>query len=171
MRERLHDLFRRWEQWGDWTPAHLTKRDISIVVATMLFTMGVRAFDYIVGNDDKPAPLINGRPPTVAYVTEAFELKTWGWMVVACMALLIVGAAARRHVLVYLGHGFAAVVYIVLFLGTLVPVLERDHLDGIRGASPLFAMTVLHLLFWLRTGPRPLSSEESQVDETTRGAR
>lgn len=152
---------------GNWTPAHLTRRDCTVLIASVCIIALVRALDYMVGMDASPRP--SGPPPATVVLSEDVPLAFWGAAIAAGVLLLAVGAFVRRHSMVYLGHGLLMCVYLSLFVGTLIPLLGQQYLDGVRGAGALLGPVVIHFLFWLRTGPRPIKEANTRTAETVWG--
>lgn len=150
---------------GDWQPAHLTRSDNTVIIATMCLLALARAYDYGFGMDERPAPLIDGKPASVVSIASAFPLWAWALALGSSVFALVAGALVRKHVVVWLAHALSWTVYLALFAATLAPVLDRPYWDGLRGATPLLGPVVIHFLFWLRTGRRPLPPDHAAPAE------
>lgn len=156
---------RRLARHGDWQPAHLTRSDNTIIIATMCLLALSRAYDYGIGDDNRPAPLINGKPATVVSIASTFPLWVWAVALLSSVVSLCLGALFRKHVVVWLAHALSWIVYLGLFVATMAPILDRPYWDGLRGATPLLGPVVIHFLFWVRTGRHPLPPEGSAPAE------
>ena len=106
----------------------------------------------------------DGWPPTGARAAVPFTV----WVIMCAFVSTCLAAGAltasgplRFAQLLASGAGITVLTVIVALAG--VPA------DGLRGVMPLSVMAVLHLLFMLRSGPRPLADREDTrvVEETT----
>jgi hypothetical protein len=122
--------------------------DLSILVIALLIQSFARGFDYLTGDD-------NG--PLLELLSAAWAIPVWGAALLAGGTILLAGALMRRHSVVWLGHAVLWVVYTLLFVGMLIPLIDhRPYFDGVRSVGSLLTPVILHGLFALRMGPRPI---------------
>lgn len=188
---------------GSWQQARLRGWD-HVIVLTLLIAAGiVRGLDYMTGND-----VYSSRD----FMLSAAPAWVWGWAFVLGSSILLWGSTTRRHLYVWMGHGWLFIAYavnavatawaredtwavvllglvivasisaflywrerkwlrwvlggapVVGWLATIYLVVDKvPNLDGIRGAFALGTISLLHLLYHLRTGAAPLQFEESEV--------
>jgi len=143
MRRRVKRLGRR-----DWRPARLVHGDIIALTATLVAQASIRAYDYGTGAD--------GTGRSLALVERAAPLWVWALIFAAGDLCLIAGMVRRCHMAVWAGHVSLAIAYLVLTVGILIPTLVVPWADGIRAASVLLTPMILHWIFSLRMGPRPM---------------
>lgn len=199
-----------------WQPAALVTSDIIILKLMLGAAALIRAGDYVHSAADR-----------YGIIEAAFPLPVWAIWSWAVGALILVGIAAQRHIIVWLGHSLGAGLYGLLaiaqlgnsfdgwppatavtsavpwpvwatmsaFLVTLLPaaaltatgslhkaswaaaivgititaaLIAIAHVpaDGIRGILPLGIVSILHTMFAVRSGPRPLRADEAIPVET-----
>lgn len=204
------------ELCGRWQPAALVTSDIIILKLMLGAAALIRAGDYVHGAADR-----------YGLIEAAFPLPVWAIWSWTVGALILVGIAAQRHIIVWLGHSLGAGLYGLLaiaqlgnsfdnwppatevtsavpwhvwatmsaFLVTLLPaaaltatgslhkaswaaaivgititaaLIAIAHVpaDGIRGILPLGTLSILHTMFAVRSGPRPLRADEAIPVET-----
>ena len=212
MRRRLPHvkLFDRWQ------PAAFVTSDIIVIKLMLGAAALIRAEDYVHGTADR-----------YGLIEAAFPLPVWAIWSWAVGALILIGIAAQRHIIVWLGHSLGSGLYGLLaiaqlgnsfdgwppattvnsavpwpiwatmsaFLVTILPAAAltatgRLHkaswaaaivgititavlvaiahvpADGIRGILPLGILSILHTMFAVRSGPRPLRDDEAVPVET-----
>lgn len=125
----------------------MTRRDLSLVIAWITASPLLRGLDYILP------------PTTVGILERSAPLELWAGLLWAASALLIYGAWTRRHLLVWLGHGMHGILYAVLALSVIID--SSLKLDGWRGAGPVGLISLLHWIFCIRTGPRPIAEPQA----------
>lgn len=155
---------------GSWRPARLTTGDQRFLIWCILVFAVIRALDYITGAD-KPKVIMSpdGKEPTtsLSVLENALPLSIWGGVILLGVAVLATGTAMYIHFAVWLGHAILGVVGTVLTLSTLITALSNADFDGIRSFGSIAVVTLLHWIFWARTGPRPLQSSDAVVVEQT----
>lgn len=144
---------RRWlpASWqGEWTPVRLRLGDVTVILWALTFQAGTRGVDYLTGaeGDEKV-------PKALAAVEEAAPLWAWGAVFLLGAIVLGCGMLLLRHSMVWAGHSILTIAYGALSIGLLSQALMNPWADGIRSATVLLTMTVVHALAWWRTGPRP----------------
>lgn len=132
---------------GSWQPARLKRVDYQVILVMLVVIAYVRGFDYLLGND---------RWTAKDFMLAAAPEWVWGGVgFVAGAVILAAGLVRRRHLLVYVGHGWLGTAYTVnslaLALGSNLP-----WLDGVRGAGSVGLVAVVHWVYCLRTGSSPL---------------
>lgn len=199
-----------------WQPAALVTSDIIVLKLMLGAAALIRAGDYVHGAADR-----------YGIIEAAFPLPVWAIWSWAVGALILIGIAAQRHIIVWLGHSLGAGLYGLLaiaqlgnafdgwppatdvtsavpwpvwatmsaFLVTILPaaalgatgslhkaswaaaivgititaaLIAIAHVptDGIRGILPLGIVSILHTMFAVRSGPRPLRADEAIPVET-----
>lgn len=142
-----------------WRPVALTSSDVLLITIALLVASVLRWYDYGTGSEsDGVAPIL--RP------AEAF-MPMWAWSLCFGIgaATLGFGVWRRLHFFVWLGHSALVLPYSGLAVGILCGAALTTWGDGIRAAGALCVMAILHGLFSLRTGPRPLDPDRSQPVE------
>lgn len=97
-----------------WQPAALVTSDIIILKLTLGAAALIRAEDYVHGTADR-----------YGLIEAAFPLPVWAIWSWAVGALILLGIAAQRHILVWLGHSLGAGLYGLLAIAQL-----GDAFDG-----------------------------------------
>ena len=167
-----------------WQPAALVTSDIIILKLMLGAAALIRAEDYVHGTKDR-----------FGYIEAAFPLPIWAAWSWTVGALILLGIAAQRHILVWLGHSLGAGLYGILAFAQLANAFDGwppqqtvanaipwhiwatmcaaalvaiAHVpaDGIRGVLPLGILSILHTMFAVRSGPRPLRDEDAVPVET-----
>lgn len=140
---------------GSWQPARLRRPDHQLILAWLVCSACVRGFDYLTGDD-----VWGARDFMLAAAPE----WVWGSAFVLGGAILAAGLVRRRHLLVWLGHGWLTIAYglnaLALALST-GPVWQVVLMVAVLAASaygvvrlPLAAATILAvalLSVWLVT--------------------
>lgn len=127
---------------GTWRPAAFTRGDMTILVAWLCALAVVRAVDYILS-------------PTGTSVEETGPIWLWSAGLLIGVSLLVVGSLQRRHLLVWVGHGWLGSLYAGI---TAVAIIDALRVwDDWRRIGPVAIVSVLHWLLWWRTGPRPVT--------------
>lgn len=97
-----------------WVPAVLTRGDVSALKVGLAVLAAFRALDYASGTlIDVPLEIEKAMP-------------MWAWAT-ACMAIalaIFTGTAARRHLLVWVGHAIGVTVYASLAVGGFMDVMS-----------------------------------------------
>ena len=91
-----------------WQPAALVTSDIIVLKLMLGAAALVRAEDYIHGTADR-----------YGIIEAAFPLPVWAVWSWAVGALILIGIAAQRHILVWLGHSLGAGLYGLLAIAQL----------------------------------------------------
>ena len=89
-------------QAGSWQPARLMRADHVLIMGWLVITAYVRGYDYLVGNDTWGAK---------DFMLAAAPEWVWGWGFLIGAAILAGGILRRRHLLVWLGHGWLCIAY------------------------------------------------------------
>ena len=139
----------------DWRPARLVHGDIIALTATLAAQASLRAYDYGTGHEG------DGAARSLALVERAAPLWVWALVFAAGDVCLVAGMVRRSHMLVWAGHMSLAIAYVVLCVGILIPTLTVPWGDGIRAASVLLTPMILHWMFSLRMGPRPIQPDRA----------
>ena len=152
--------YRRYLSRGDWAPARFTHIDLFVVVVFLIVLAVVRATDYVTGTDS-----------TLSFgaLERAFPLVIWAIVLYAGAACLLFGAVFRRHFAVWFGHGILWITYLAIFAGLATTLSFLPDYDGVRFVGPVFLVSALHFIFWIRTGPVPLKEEDSSQTESISG--
>lgn len=140
---------------GSWQPARLRRHDHQLILVWLAVTALIRGLDYLTGAD-----VWGARDFMLAAAPE----WVWGSGFVAGAAILTVGVTTRRHLLVYVGHGWLASAYLVN-AAALALSTSPWAFNGIRGAGATGLVAIVHAIYAARTGARPL-----RVDRGTRVA-
>lgn len=136
---------------GTWRPAALTRGDLIRIIWWISLMPVARGLDYIL-------------PPTrVGAVEEVMPLWVWTSVLWFGSGSAIFGMLSRRHLLVWLGHGVLAVIYVGVTLSVIIDSFANQ--DGFRGIGPIAFLAFLHATFTLRTGARPID-HATQAEET-----
>ena len=152
MKSPVQDRPRWTRARGDWEPVRLPIGDVLLVLCAMSFQAWVRGLDYGTGND--------GTRTHALYIVEQtfppFGLKAWSALFLTGALVLAGGILLRRHFVVWLGHAVLWITYFALGIGLAVQSFNTPPwFDGIRNATVLTTVIVLHFLMWFRMGPRP----------------
>lgn len=139
---------------GSWRPAVLEPGDVVTVKLLLALSALIHAGIYGVHM------FYGGVAEWDRYV------PVWVWfaMCLAAGVSLIAGVASRTHWLVWVGHSFGGTAYAALTIATAQEAIASPDVDDWRYIGPLAVATLMHMLFWLRSGPRPIPP----ADETTR---
>ena len=143
---------------GSWQPARMRRGDhVTMMVALVLVAL-IRGLDYTFGNDTWPAK---------DFMLEAAPAEVWGACGFLAGALVLtVGFIRKRHILVYIGHGWLAIAYglnaLALFL---VAAPNAPFFDGVRGAGAAAFVALVHIIAALRTGVAPLRVDVNKPTE------
>jgi len=141
---------------NSWQPARLKRGDYRVLMVALVFIAYVRGLDYLIGDD-----VWNSRD----FMLQAAPEWVWGGIgFVLGATILLLGTLTRRHLLVYVGHGWLGMAY---FLNALAAILASQpwFFDGVRGGGAVGFVALLHFLQMWRTGAAPL-----RVDKPARGA-
>lgn len=87
---------------GSWQPARLRRPDHQLILVWLTCAAYVRGFDYLTGDDTWGAR---------DFMLAAAPEWVWGGGFVIGAAILAGGLIRRRHLLVWLGHGWLAIAY------------------------------------------------------------
>lgn len=85
-----------------WQPARLRRPDYQLILAMLVCAAYVRGFDYLAGRD---------RWAARDFMLAAAPEWVWGGGFVIGAVILTSGLVRRRHLLVWLGHGWLAIAY------------------------------------------------------------
>lgn len=131
---------------GSWQPARHKRVDHQIILISLVVIAFVRGFDYLLGNDTWGAR---------DFMLAAAPEWVWAWGFILGATLLTAGMLRRAHLLVYVGHGWLGVAYgvnaLALGLGS-----DPPWMDGIRGMGSTGLVALVHWIYCVRTGSRPL---------------
>lgn len=148
-----------WMFRSRWHPVALRSTDVLMITYALMMATLIRAYDYGTGAEaEGVGPIL--RP------AEAF-MPMWAWAGAFGLGALVlaVGVVAKRHFVVWVGHGLLIFPYGGLAIGVLCGAAFAPWGDGVRAMASLGVMALLHILLWMRTGPRPLDPKHSQPVE------
>lgn len=138
---------------GSWRPARLRKIDHIVLTLWLIAAGWVRAGDYTFGDD--------------AFSARNFmyaAAPSWVWGVIGFgmgVAILTFGVVTKRHLLVFIGHAWVGVAYMLNALALVIATSnELPALDGIRGAGAVSFVGMVHVLGALRMGVAPLQQRD-----------
>lgn len=132
---------------GSWRPGQLGIRDSVTMTVVLILIAAVRGFDYV-------TPAV-AHTAGVSAIEDALPLHVWGIAFLAPSLVLTVGASARVHRLVWLGHGGLAIIYCALAVGLGGEYLTHPWGAGIRSATGMAVPVYLHMTIAWRTGWTP----------------
>ncbi|MFC5676080.1 hypothetical protein [Aeromicrobium endophyticum] len=142
-----------------WRPARLLIADVVVLTIGLTSVAAIRGFDYSTGDDSRARGPKPGVESALVGIEAAFPLWTWGLMLGAGVAFLIVGMTCRWHSFVWTGHVILCFAYAGLCAGLVAGYLDRPWFDGIRSGAGLALPALLHYLLWWRMGFRPVETE------------
>lgn len=88
---------------NSWQPARLRAVDHAVIMAGLIIIAFVRGFDYLIGNDNWGAK---------DFMIAAAPEWVWGGIgFVLGATILTLGVTTKRHLLVYVGHGWLMAAY------------------------------------------------------------
>ena len=96
-----------------WRPAALVTSDIIILKLMLAAAALIRAEDYVHGTKDR-----------FGYIEAAFPLPIWAAWSWTVGALILIGIAAQRHIIVWLGHSLGAGLYGILAFAQLANAFD-----------------------------------------------
>lgn len=96
------------ELYDRWQPAALVMSDIIVLKLMLGAAALIRAEDYVHGTADR-----------YGLIEAAFPLPVWAIWSWAVGALILIGIAAQRHIIVWLGHSLGAGLYGLLAIAQL----------------------------------------------------
>lgn len=134
-------------QPGSWRPGQLGIRDSVAMTVVLVVIALARGFDYL-------TPRVPRTAGTAA-IEDALPLWAWGLAFAVPAVILGLGALARVHRLVWLGHGLLAVIYLAIAVGLTGEYLTHAWLSGIKGGIGMFLPVYLHTTIAWRTGWTP----------------
>lgn len=105
------------------------------------------------------------RWPPAGPVIEVIPIGAWIGLSGALTVVLMIGAATAAAGTLQTASRAAA--YIGVVICCLTVALAAVPADGLRGAGPLATVALLHLLLALRSGPRPMGDDDTEVVEAT----
>lgn len=153
---------RRW--LPRWSPARLLVLDVVFITAILATTAGVRAWDYLTGEDASARSSVPGKPSVLIGIEAAFPLMWWGLAIGVGVVLVSIGILTRSHLPVWIGHVILSALYTGLAVGLIGGYLDRPSFDGIRNGVGLLLPAALHALLWIRMGPQPVIRKEPTGD-------
>lgn len=136
-----------------WRPARMKRADHVFILVTLIVIAYIHGIDYTFGNDTYAA-----RDYMIAAAPE------WVWGGVGFLTgatILLYGVLTRRHLFVWLGHGWLGISYGITALAQVLST-SPWYFDGIRGGGSLFLVMALNLIQMIRTGPAPLKPDNSR---------
>ena len=141
---------------GSWRPATLTTTDIVVIKAILAVSALARSVDY-----GTSATSMTGS----AGIEQSLPAWLWALMCGTVGVLIVSGMACRVHTVVWAGHFLGAITYLALAVGAVQYTITLVPPDEWRRIGPLLVITMLHIMFALRSGPRPLDRDvESTVE-------
>lgn len=191
---------------NSWQPARLRWVDHAILMVGLIIIAFTRGLDYLIGDD---------RWGARDFMIAAAPEWVWGGIgFIAGAVILSFGVTTRRHLFVYIGHGWLFSAYalnalalilasgpdlvvpitfgVVLFLLAMTFLIHwlsksygrvaflvvlvvaglhagglyySNSFDGVRGGGAVGLVAIIHFIYALRTGGRPLRVGESTITE------
>ena len=138
---------------NSWQPARLRRGDHLLFSIVLVVIAYLRGLDYAFGEDTWMAK---------DFMVAAAPAEVWGFLgFLSGAVVLTYGMLTRRHIFVYIGHGWLALAYGLNALAhLLVVVQDPPYFDGIRGMGATALVALIHALGALRTGPAPLRVQQ-----------
>lgn len=130
---------------GDWVPARFTGRDSAWIMVALVYQALVRGLDYVTGEE-----------PTkyTSALEQATPVPFVGALLILGGLTLAVGVVTRRHLVVWIGHGGLAILYLSMSFAFYYAAAQHG-LDGIRSGAQLTVVTLIHIIAWARMSPNP----------------
>lgn len=137
-----------------WAPVRLGAADTTVLSVALVIIGLIRAYDYLTGPDVWDDEI--SHKPYLVGIEGAFPLWIWGVAILLSVAVLITGMVRRWHFWVFLGHCMLGIIYAGLTVGLFVGYMDKEALDGVRGAVAMLTPAIYCLIVAVRMGAKPL---------------
>lgn len=192
---------------GSWQPSRLRWIDHALMVAVLIVIANIRGLDFLLGEDTWGAK---------DFMLAAAPAWVWGGVgFLAGASILAYGVLSKRHLAVFVGHGWLASAYavnslalalapgpkwgvapivagvalvvatgwvalrlseagrgalafvlITALVGLVAAAMAYIHpFNGVRGAGAVGFVAMLHFIYMIRTGGRPLRVDKGHASE------
>ncbi len=122
----------------------------AVIVGLAYFLSGtaiIRGIDYLT-----EGPPANADNPAIVMIERVGPYTFWGWSFLISGLILLVGRVTGRHFVIWLGHGLAGIIYVILSIALVQGALmSMDDWRVLETAIP----AALHLILCFTMRPVP----------------